>query len=338
VKRGPLRRAAWISSALIHLLLVVALLMVPLGVPQPPPDYFPVSLVEQPVSAPAQEQPPEAPPAPSAPTSGGPAGQAAGERERVDVSGLGNVGVQTVPEWVSGPPPVPLPELDTGALARSNASRPIREALAGGGYHPLGDPSATVVDTLLWAQDRLEWLAEQAMEAARAAPQDRGILEPAPRPGSMQEMRGEPMMPLLGLAAVGAQVLADLGIDAWNRLIGRDPDAVEPPEMDLTYPEVIAFAGLHDHRGLSIFEWYGRLSEDFRGGLGDLQRLAASLSDKRLVRLDASGEAFVYRRIVHLQDVVDYYVAFLNRLPPGRTERRETLERILATLVREPSL
>ncbi|MFO7767865.1 MAG: hypothetical protein R6W82_02770, partial [bacterium] len=243
-----------------------------------------------------------------------------------------------VPDWVSGPPPVPLPEMDTRALARTRASSPIREALAGGGYHPLGDPSATVVDTLLWAQARLEWLADQAMEAARDAPKDHGILEPAPRPGSIQELRGEPMMPVAGLAAAGARLLADLGTEAWNRLLGRDPDAVEPPEMDLTYEEVLAFAALDDHRGLTIFEWYGRLAPGFRGGLGDLQGVAADLSDKRLLRLEAREEGFLYRRTTEVQDVVDYYVAFMNRLPRGESERRDQLERILAALVREPRM
>ena len=98
---------------------------------------------------------------------------------------------------------------------------------------------------------------------------------------------------------------------------------------------VLAFAALDDYRGLNVFEWYGRLNPEFEGGLGDLQRTAARLSDRNMIALSTEGDVFVYRRLVPLQDVISYYTAFLARLPDREVTRRESLIRTISALVRE---
>jgi hypothetical protein len=106
--------------------------------------------------------------------------------------------------------------------------------------------------------------------------------------------------------------------------------------MDLNWDEVLAYAALDDHRGLSVFEWHSRMPRDWDGSLGDLQRIAAGLSEKRIITLRVEEQVFHYARLVPRYEMIAYYTSFLNRLPPGASSRREELTRILAALVREP--
>ena len=199
----------------------------------------------------------------------------------------------------------------------------------------MNEPGASVIDTLLFAQERLVLIAEEVLEAARAAPKgSRTTAEPIPVPGSISALRGEPQLPVMAVAVI--QALTDLGKKAWNRLMDRDPDAVVAPDMDLNLEQVMAYAALDVYLPISIFEWYSRMHPLFQGGLNDLQRLAADLADRGLVRMDVNDQMLVYHRIVPLRDVIEYYSSYLNRLPERSGSRRDELVTILSILVRIP--
>ena len=256
------------------------------------------------------------------------------ERAAVEPGTESRLGVREGLNWVAGPPesgrlPVPV---GLGERVAATAG-PLRSALA----EPvnIAERAPTALDTLLFIQHRLLELTEEAMRKAREAPGSDPYWEPFPQPGSIQELRGSPMLPIVPLAALVAEKLAELGKAAWQSLIGFDPEAATRPDMDLTYAEVLAFAALDDYRGLNVFEWYGRLNPEFEGGLGDLQRTAARLSDRNMIALSTVGDVFVYRRLVPLQDVISYYTAFLARLPDREVTRRESLIRTISALVRE---
>jgi hypothetical protein len=140
----------------------------------------------------------------------------------------------------------------------------------------------------------------------------------------------------MAVAGAVVQALADLGKKAWDRLMNRDPDAVVKPDMDLNLEEVMAFAALDDYMPVNIFEWYSGMHPRFTGSLNDLQRLAATLADRGLVRMDINDQMLVYSRIVPLRDVIEYYSSYLNRLPERYGSRRDELVTILAILVRIP--
>ena len=217
-------------------------------------------------------------------------------------------------------------------------SGPIRQALASiPSYLPLNEPGASAIDTLLFAQERLVQIAEEVLEAARAAPKgSRHTAEPIPVPGSITALRGEPQLPVMAVAGAVIQALTDLGKKAWNRLVDHDPDAVVAPDMDLNLEQVMAYAALDVYLPISIFEWYSRMHPLFQGGLNDLQRLAADLADRGLVRMDTNDQMLVYHRIVPLRDVIEYYSSYLNRLPERSGSRRDELVTILSILVRIP--
>ncbi len=333
----PGRPLAWAASSGFHLLLLVLFLALHLPVPSPPEQLADLSLWEEPAVAPPE---PEASPTPAAPT-GAPAALEPAvtapevvlpERSAPTTPGRGRIGIHRAPLWPSGPPPRDTVPIDLESRMRYLAS-PLRRMLAANRFEP-ARPSA--VDTLIYIQQRLEEIARDALAAARAAPKGETWAEPIPRPGSIQQLRGEPQIPVLGVAAALAKLLIDEGRKAWNRLIGYDPDTPPPPEMDLTWEEALAYAALDDYRGLSVFEWHSRMPRDYSGGLGDLQRVAAGLSEKRLITLQVEERVFRYVRLIPRHELIAYYTSFLNRLPLGPSSRREELTRILAALVREP--
>jgi len=333
-----MRRSGWIGSALLHILLLVAFFLIRISVPLRPAEYTQIALLSPPESeiTPSAESlvfPPESLQAPREPR---------GEETPLPAVTVprrnirSRVGVREGIRLIANPPgPEPLP-LDVAGRTRSTAG-PVRRALAATpSYLPLDNPAATAVDTMLFAQERLVEIAREVMEEARTGPKGARDPQPFPIPGSITELRGEPQLPVMAVAGALISMLTELGKKAWDRLTKRDPDAVPEPDLDLTYPEVLAYAGLDEYQALSIFEWYPRLHPDFMGGLGDLQHLAAGLSDRGLIRMDVNERVIRYHRIVPLHEVVEYYSSFLNRLPARQAARREELIQILAILVRIP--
>jgi hypothetical protein len=333
----PGRPLAWAVSSGFHLLLLAFFLALHLPLPAPPELLADLSLWEEPAVAPVEPEP--------SPVAEAPSGEAVTPRPATTAPEVvlpersapapapgSRFGIRRAPLWPSGPPPRDAVPIDLESRMRYLAS-PLRRMLASSRFQP-ARPSA--VDTLLYIQQRLEEIARDALAAARAAPKGETWAEPIPRPGSIQQLRGEPQIPVLGVAAAVAKLLIDEGRKAWNRLTGFDPDAPPPPEMDLTWEEALAYAALDDYRGLSVFEWHSRMPRDYSGGLGDLQRVAAGLSEKRLITLQVEERVFRYLRLIPRHELIAYYTSFLNRLPLGPSPRREELTRILAALVREP--
>jgi hypothetical protein len=337
MRLGPGRPLAWAASSGFHLLLLVLFLSLHLPVPSPPETLADLSLWEEPAGPLPELEPSPSPAAPSQepaasePPVVGPEVVLPERNAPVTAEG-GRIGIRRAPLWPSGPPPRDVVPIDLESRMRYLAS-PLRRMLAANRFQP-ARPSA--VDTLLYIQQRLEEISRDVLAAARAAPKGETWAEPIPRPGSIEQLRGEPQIPVLGVAAAVAKLLIDEGRKAWNRLIGYDPDAPLPPEMDLTWEEVLAYAALDDYRGLSVFEWHSRMPPEYSGGLGDLQRVAAGLSEKRLISLRVEEQVFRYYRLIPRPELIAYYTSFLNRLPPGLSSRREELTRILVALVREP--
>ncbi len=333
------RAFSWPGAVLFHLLLAVLFLLARVPVPEPPLILADLVLYEAPPRTPPAPEPPAELPEPSTePEEAAPAALAPPEvdlpRRTADLPpAAGRPGIRTYPEWVTGPPARPPVPIDLESRTRYLAG-PLRRELASSAGPSMAEPSA--MDTLLYVQQRLEELARDALAAARAAPKGSGWTDPIPQPGSIQELRGVPQIPVLGVAAAVAGLLIEEGKKVWNRMLGIDPDAPPEPDMDLTYEEVVAYAALEDRRGLSIFEWHSRLPGDFEGGLGDLQRIAARLAERRLARLEMEEQVFRYRRMIPRHEMVAYYTSFLNRLPPRDSDRRREITRMLVALVREP--
>lgn len=331
-----MRRYGWTASALFHLLLVAAFLLIHIGVRQGPFELARFEFVDMVEEAEQESVEPTAVEAEEAGEIG--REETPEDAEREPGGGVrSSVGVREGISWVSGPPDPDRMPIEIEERTR-RVSGPIRQALISTpSYYSLDRPGATVVDTLLFAQERLVQIAGEVLEEARKGPKGTRVTEqPIPTPGSIAELRGEPQLPVTAIAGVLVELLTDLGKKAWDRLTGRDPDEIPEPDMDLTYLQVLAYAALDDHMPLSIFEWYARLHEDFEGRLGDLQRLAATLSDRGLVRMEVNDQVIRYGRIVPLREVVEYYSSYLNRLPAHERIRREELVRILAALVRIP--
>ena len=334
-----MRRFGWTASALFHLLLGLIFVLVQIRVIQRPFELVPLDFL--PVT---DREDPAQPESPEIPIEEGetpflsereeiPESAEAGESEQIS----SRVGIREGITWEAEPPdpfrlPISVPE------RISRVSGPIRQALASvPSYLPLNKPGATVIDTLIFAQQRLVQIAEEVLEAARAAPKgSHRTAEPIPVPGSIRALRGEPQLPVMAVAGVVIQALTDLGKKAWNRLLDRDPDAVVAPDMDLNVVQIMAYAALDEYMPISIFEWYSNMHPQFQGGLNDLQQLAGALADRGLVRMDVNDQMLVYRRIVPLRDVIEYFSSYLNRLPERSGSRRDELVTILAILVRIP--
>jgi hypothetical protein len=337
VRKGPGRPLAWAASSGFHLFLLVLFLALRLPVPASPGLLATLELWEVPAAQPpepaASEPTAASPEAPASPAEPARAPEVAlPEVSPPDAGSASRLGIHRVPLWPSGPLPRRAVPLDLESRMRYLAT-PLRRMLASNRFEP-ARPSA--VDTLLFIQQRLEELARDVMAAAREAPKVKSWAEPIPRPGSIEQLRGEPQLPVLSVAAAVVQLLIEEGRKAWNRLIGYDPAVPPPPEMDLSWDEVLAYAALDDYRGLSVFEWHSRMPRDWGGSLGDLQRIAAGLSEKRIITLRVEEQVFHYVRLVPRYEMIAYYTSFLNRLPPAASNRREELSRILAALVREP--
>lgn len=334
-----MRRFGWTASALLHLLLGITFALVHLRVSQKPFELVPLDFISvadrdtstQPESAEIPIKEIDSPilsemediPEPVE----------TGERAQIS----SRVGVREGITWEAEPPdPFRLPISVPERIRR--VSGPIRQALASiPSYLPLNEPGASVIDTLLFAQERLVQIAEEVLEAARAAPKgSRHTAEPIPVPGSISALRGEPQLPVMAVAGAVMQALTELGKKAWNRLMNHDPNAVVAPDLDLNLEQVMAYAALDEYLPISIFEWYSMMHPQFQGGLNDLQRLAADLADRGLVRMDVNDQMLVYHRIVPLRDVIEYYSSYLNRLPDRRGSRRDELVTILSILVRIP--
>lgn len=329
-----MRRTGWGISALYHLLLLVAFLSIHLRVPATPPQYVPISLIELPDEIQQVEVRPDQLQEVSLST------EVEREEYREDVSlpprseVRSEVGVREGVNWVTGPPDKePLP-IDLTRRTRE-AVGPLRAAASISSFDVAGR-ALTAVDSMLFVQQRLVEIADSVLEEARKGAKGDRMARPFPEPGTIQELRGEPQIPVFAVVGVVVSELTKLGKRAWNKLIGHDPDAIPEPDLDLTFRQVLAYAALDDRHSLSIFEWHSRLHPDFEGGLGELQQLAAELSDRGLIRLILEDQVFCYRRNVPLRDVVNYYTSFLNRLSKNDVERREQLIRIIAALVREP--
>lgn len=336
---GPFRkhrRLGWLFSFLLHASLLAALLVVRASVPGPPPEYIDLTLVELPES----DTPPEREQATAdAEPDVAPAIEGSDEadlsEDRPAAVVQADPGVKEWPNWVTGPPRrevrVPL------ALAEriGIATGPIRRGLAE--RHMMEERVPTALDTLLFIQDRLTQMAAEALQQARENPKVDRTYEPIPRPGSIQELRGEPMLtaPVMVVAGALVEVLTDLGKMAWNAITNRDREAGSRPDMDLTFRQVLAYAALSDREGINLFQWFARLDPEFKGGLADLQRAAAELSDRNLIRLGIDEDLFVYHRTIPLRDVIEYYTSFLSRLPNQEVSRREAIIQFLAVLVRE---
>ncbi len=334
-----MRRFGWTASALFHLLLGITFVLVHIRVNQRSFELMPIDFISITArEAPAQPESPVIPVEESetpllSEREEIPEPSEAGVREQVSSS----VGIREGITWEAEPPytfrlPISVPE------RTSRVSGPIRQALASTpSYLPLNEPGATVIDTLLFAQERLIQIAEDVLEAARAAPiGSHTTAEPVPVPGSIRELRGEPQLPVIAIAGAVMQALTNLGKKAWNRLMNRDPDADVAPDLDLNLEQVMAYAALDDYLPINIFEWYSRMHPQFQGGLNDLQQLAAALADRGLVRMDINDQMLVYRRIVPLRDVIEYFSSYLNRLPERSGSRRDELVTILSILVRIP--
>ncbi len=334
-----MRRFGWTASALFHLLLGITFGLVHLRVSQEPFELVPIDFISV-----ADRETPAQPESPEIPIEEIetpllsqmeeiPETVETGEREQIS----SRVGVREGITWEAEPPdpfrlPISVPE------RTRRVSGPIREALASiPSYLPLNRPGASAIDTLLFAQERLVQIAEEVLEAARAAPKgSRHTAEPIPVPGSISALRGEPQLPVMAVAGAVMQALTELGKKAWNRLTNHDPDAVVAPDLDLNLDQVMAYAALDGYLPISIFEWYSRMHPQFQGGLNDLQQLAADLADRGMVIMDVNDRMLVYHRVVPLRDVIEYYSSYLNRLPERSGSRRDELVTILSILVRIP--
>lgn len=333
-----MRRYGWGISGLVHLVLAALFLIIHVKLPPGPSEYalleFALLPEEQALTEPPQEPPVEQP-QPERETD--PAGMPEMEAPPPEPAVRSTIGIRERLDWVTGPPSAPLPPIRLPERTRS-AIGPLRGAVtvSEAGWSILR-PGATIVDTLLFAQQRLVELADEVMRDVRTGGMggDR-FGSPIREPGTIEDLRGEPFLPLTGVAAALIAQLAEIGKEAWNRLIGRDPDALPEPDMDLTRYQVMAYAALDDRFTLSIFEWHARLYPGFEGGLSRLQQLAAELSERGLCRFEMDGNIFTYRRTVPLSEVVQFYISFLSRLPEGNHALREELIWKVAILVREP--
>jgi hypothetical protein len=308
------------------------MLLLHLRVPEPPPVYIDLSLVDLPELAPEE--------------SDSPADEMAVEEDQreplaeeddpiravSDPTRQAQTGVKEGLNWVTGPPkPAQTAPLElTDRTLRANGI--LRRSLMAG--VPVTERAPSALDTLVFVQQRLAMIAEDALEWARNAPKGDRFHEPIPQSGSIQELRGGGMLPIVPLAGIVAGKLVEIGKGLWDRLTNRNPGAETRPDMDLTYAQVLAYAALDDYEGYDLFEWYGGLHEDVQGGLGELQDVAADLSDRNLIRLRMTKDRFEYRRIVPLRDVVDYYVSYLSRMRQGDPERRNELIQKVSALVR----
>ncbi len=327
-----MRRTGWIASAFFHLFLAGVLLLLTLPVPEPPAPLLSLSLLTE---VRPEPEPPE--PAPQEATVEEVLPGVAAEPEAVARLPRAEVGVRRGLDWVTPPPPF---ESERPAIAERTrtAAGPLRRALAEGAtdWADLGSVG-TPLDSLLFIQQRLEELTAQVMEAARAGAMGDRARRTLPEPGSLDDLRGEPMIPIESVAGLVLQTLFELGEDLWNRLLGRDPDAEPAPDLDLTVEQIMAYAALDDRMPISIFEWYARLHPDFTRGITRLQELAAVLAERNLIALDQSETAFRYRLVVSRREMIDYYTSFLNRTPDWDTDTRDRLIRIIAILVRRPA-
>ena len=327
-------RPAWLISGLVHLGLAAIMLTIHLHLPEPLPELARMHLLDPvPDRAGSTTSPPSPAPEPERPALPAPESARTGGAAEEGIAG--RLGIRSGLNWVSGPPNMAAPPLDLERLVQAR-STPIRRTMAPTSLPTPGERAFTLLDTLVYAQQRLAELAGEWMAEARAAPGTGRWAEPYPVPGSIQELRGEPQLPLLPLAAAAAELLVEIGTRAWNKLVGHDPSAAFAPELDLTTREATAYGALREHRGITLFEWHARLPMDWEGGLGDLQHLATRLAEKNMVVLQQEEQVFRYRRLVPLDDVIAYYTSFLNRLPEGSSERGEELIRILSLLVRDP--
>jgi len=312
------------------------MLVLHLAVPEPPPVYVDLSLMDLPdtsaeVTEAAAEPMPEEPPDVAAESA-----EEEPSTRASDPTRQARTGVREGLDWVTG---LPIPpegtSLDlTDRTMRANGI--LRRSLMAGA--PVTERAPTALDTLIFVQQRLAMIAEDALEWARNAPKGDPFYEPIPQHGSIQELRGSGMMPIVPLAGIVAGKLVEIGKGLWDRITNRDPDAATRPDMDLTYQQVLAYAALDDYEGYNLFEWYAGLHEDFEGGLGELQNVAAALSDRNLIKLTMMDDRFEYRRIVPLRDVVDYYISYLTRMREGDPERRNELIQKLSALVRDRGL
>ncbi len=330
-----MRRTGWLASALFHLLLAASLGVVMIRVPDAPPVYLPIALLtEAPESVPPAARLDEPPPEIGASE---PAGEPIPSADVEHGALRSEVGVRRGLDWVTGPPvvePAPL-VLGEGAGA---AAGPLRRALAEGAadWTDLGT-AGTPIDSLLFIQQRLQELTASVLESAREGSIIDRMRRPLPEPGSLDDLRGEPMIPVSSMAGLIAQTLMDLGRDLWNRLRGHDPEAFPEPDLDLTLEQIMAYAALDGRKPISIFEWYPRLHPEFSSGIGRLQELAAELADRNLVRLDRSEQVFRYVQVVPRREVIDYYTSLLSRTPEWDEQTRTRLITIIAILVRIPS-
>ncbi|MFC1629272.1 hypothetical protein ACFL3H_09215 [Gemmatimonadota bacterium] len=331
-----MRRYGWGISGLIHLVLALFFLIIRISLPPAQPDFSllefaPLPEEQSPVEPPQQlpvEQPEPEPEPVEAPEVEAP--------QRVPAR-RNTIGVRERLDWVTGPPeaplaPIEIPERTQAAVGLLRGAVTVSEA-----DWSVLRPGSTIVDTLLFAQQRLVELADSMMRNAHTGGRggDR-FGSPIMEPGTIENLRGEPFVSLPGVAAVLIAQLAEIGKEAWNRLIGRDPDALPEPDMDLTTIQVMAFAALDDRFALNIFEWHSRLHPQFDGGLSRLQQVAADLSERGLCRLEMDGDVFTYSRTVPLGQVIQYYVSFLSRLPEEEYALRDELIGKVAILVRDP--
>jgi len=331
-----MRRYGWGISGLVHLVLAVLFLIIQIKLPPGQPDFALLEFAPLP-----EEQSPAEPPQEL------PAEQPDPEPEPVEALEVeapprvptrrNTIGIRERLDWVTGPPDAPLPPINLPERTRAAVGFLRGAVTVSDADWSVLRPGATIVDTLLFAQQRLVELADSVMRTARTGGRggDR-FGSPIREPGTIEDLRGEPFMPLTGVAAALIAQLAEIGKDAWNRLIGRDPDALPEPDMDLTTIQVMAFAALDDRFVLNIFEWHSRLHPQFEGGLSRLQQIAAELSERGLCKLEMDGDVFTYSRTVPLGQVIQFYVSFLSRLPVGELALREELIWKVAILVRDP--
>ncbi len=335
-----MRRYGWGISGLIHLMLAALFLVITVEMPREASDYALVEYVTIPAAPLEPEIParPEADDPPPEPVTD-PTAVVEPAPPEPEETVRSEVGVRGIPDWVTGPPDPAMPPISLPERTRA-AVGPLREAVAiSQADWSIYRPGATIVDTLLFAQQRLILLAESVMEEARTGQWGTGgdrFGSPIVEPGTIENLRGEPFLPLAGVAAALIGQLADIAREAWNRLIGRDPDALPEPDLDLTVVQVMAYAALDDRFAFNIFEWHARLHPRFGGGLSQLQQVAAELAERGLCRLERNGDVFTYQRTIPLREVVQYYVSFLSRLPEGEEDIRAELIEKIAILVREP--
>ncbi len=335
-----MRRYGWGISGLVHLLLAVLFMVITIKMPRDLSDYALIDLTTFP-EAPAEPEIPTRPEAEEPPPEPvtDPTAAIEATLPEPEETVRSEVGVRGIPDWVTGPPDPAMPPISLPERTRA-AVGPLRGAVTvSRADWSIYRPGATIVDTLLFAQQRLIELADSVMEDVRTGQWGTGadrFGSPIVEPGTIENLRGEPFLPLTGVAAAIIAQLADIAKEAWNRLIGRDPDALPEPDLDLTVVQVMAYAGLHDRFAVNIFEWHARLHPGFEGGLSQLQQVAAELAERGLCRLERQGDVFTYHRTIPLREVVQYYTSFLSRLPEGEQDLRVELIEKVAILVREP--